>query len=160
MNEEDLNARMMKRYRTLHSELQEYIIKFGAANYAYISAKLLGKAIIDYMEDIERLKAFEGMSRINEAKIYAYQTYWLLRRKPVQIINSGDIPEVGNYLNEYICAALLVAKMYREVGVQISDVNEQRLRFIRLLVYNFKYRTYTQKSLELMIEAFMLQNKQ
>ncbi len=156
MNDSDLNSRMRNRFSSLYTQIQEYILKLGAGNYAQINVKLLGKAILDYFEDIERLKLYEGINRINEAKIYAYQSYWLLRRKPVQIINTSGIPDVGNYLNEYIIAFMLISSMYKEAGISISSPDPKRLSFLRLLIYNFKYREFTQKSLELMIEAFFL----
>ncbi len=118
--------------------------------------KLLGRAIRDYFEDIEKLKVFEGMKRANEAKIYAYETFWLLRRKPVQIITSADIPEAGLFLNEFICASMMVSRMFTEANKDLSGIDPRRGRFIDLLFYNFKYRLYTQKSLELMAEAFFL----
>ena len=111
MRESGLDVRMKSRFSSLYREIQEYILKFGAGNYAQINARLLGKAVLDYFEDIERLKAFEGMDRINEAKIYSYQAYWLMRRKPIQIANSLDIPEVGTYLNEYIFAIMFLTRL-------------------------------------------------
>lgn len=156
MFDDSLNARMMSRFTSLYSEISKYIVSFHAAEYAQVNIKLLGKAIVDYTEDIERLKDFEGIERVNEAKIYAYQTYWLMRRKPIQITNSADVPEVGNYLNEYVFAVLLTAWMCREAGMDIHMNNPYRQRFIKLLSYNFKYREFNQRSLEVMVEAFLL----
>lgn len=153
---DDLNERMLSRFHNLYKELSEYIMMCGAANYAHVNVKLLGGAIRDYFEDIERLKAFEGMKRANEAKIYAYETFWLLRRKPIQLITSYDIPETGLCLNEFICASMMVSRMFTEAGKAISNMDSKRMDFINLLFYNFKYRLYTQKSLELMAEAFFL----
>ena len=157
---DDLNARMRSRFSCLYREMQEYLMRCGAANYAQINVKLLGKAIRDYFEDIERLKSFEGIEKINEAKIYAYEVFWLLRRKPIQIVNSADIPEIGLYLNEFICASMMVSRMYKEARVNIDGIDPNRIAFIDLLYYNFKYRLYTQKSLELLVEGFFLGCKQ
>ena len=159
MNNNDFSKRILNRFSALYVEIQEYITRCGAAGYARINVKLLGKALVDYFEDIERLKLYEGMERVNEAKVYAYQTFWLMRRKPIQIIEQKDFPETGLYLNEFIFACMLVSAMYKEAGLDTGKKDKRRMDFIDLLEYNFKYRTYTQKSLELMVEAFLLSNK-
>ena len=153
---DDLNSRMMSRFNSLYEEIREYLLRCGAANYAQINVRLLSAATRDYFEDIERLKSFEGMERANEAKIYAYETFWLLRRKPIQLINSADIPETGLYLNEFVYASMMTAKMYSEAGLTAEGIDRKKIAFIDLLFYNFKYRLYTQKSLELLAEAFFL----
>ena len=156
MSNTDIKKKMLARFESLYNEIQTYIEKCRADSYAQINYKLLGKAVVDYFEDIEKLKLFEGMKKVNEAKIYAYETFWLLQRKPIQISNGKDIPEAGLYLNEFIYAAMMTSKMYEEAGISIKEPNQERLRYIRLLFYNFKYRQYTQKTLELSAEAFFL----
>jgi hypothetical protein len=159
MNDNNLNAKMWHRFSSLYDEILGYVRKCGAETYAWINPKLLGKAVIDYYEDIEKLKVFEGMKKINEAKIYAYETYWLLRRKPIQIINQNT-PEGSLYLNEFIFAVMMVTKLYKEAGLSIQKANSHRMDYISLMTYNFKYREYNQKSLELAAEGFLLGCKQ
>ena len=85
MQTDDLNQRILLRFSKLLTELQQYVVLLHATDYAYVNTQLLVKAIIDYFEDIEKLKLFEGMDRANEAQIYAYEAFWLLRRKPIQM---------------------------------------------------------------------------
>ena len=99
------------------------------------------------------------MTRANEAKVYAYEAFWLLRRKPVQIVVQKLPSEVGLYINEFIVSAMLISRMYEEAGIKKSGTDQERMRFFALLFYNFKYRQYDQKSLEVMIEAFLLGHK-
>ena len=87
MQTDNLNQKILSRFSKLLTEMQQYVKSLHAANYAYVNTKLLAKAIIDYFEDIEKLKLFEGMDRINESKIYAYEAYWLLRRNPIQVVS-------------------------------------------------------------------------
>ena len=117
----EIRDKMMSRFESLYNEIQAYIVKCHAESYAQINNKLLGKAVVDYFEDIEKLKIFEGMQKVNEAKIYAYETFWLLRRKPIQISNDKNIPEAGLYLNEFIFAAMMTSKMYEEAGISIGE---------------------------------------
>ena len=155
----DWNNRILTRFSKLLPELQQYIVKLHATDYAYVNTRLLAKAVIDYFEDIEKLKLFEGMTRANEAKVYAYEAFWLLRRKPVQIVVQKLPSEVGLYINEFIVSAMLISRMYEEAGIKKSGTDQERMRFFALLFYNFKYRQYDQKSLEVMIEAFLLGHK-
>ncbi len=156
MQTDDLNQKILSRFSKLLTELQQYIVLLHATDYAYVNTQLLVKAIIDYFEDIEKLKLFEGMDRVNEAKIYAYEAFWLLRRRPVQIVTQSLPAEVGLYINEFIVSAMLIARMYEEAGIKRTGTNGERMRFFALLFYNFKYRYYDQKGLEVMVEAFLL----
>ena len=42
--------------------------------------------MLDYFTDISRLKHFHQAKHINSLKVISYETYWLLRRKPIQIL--------------------------------------------------------------------------
>lgn len=111
--------------------------------------------IIDYFTDVARIKDFHSIERINVNKIYAYGMYWFLRRKPIQLVE----PVPDNFdINEKIVIGIFLPKILKEAGLEETKdpVLKERLRtFINLLFYNLKYRTYTQQSLELMIEAFL-----
>ncbi len=107
---------MKSRFSALFRKMEEYLRMCGAMEYAYINHRLLAKAVVDYFDDIERLKYYEGIERINEAKIYAYQTYWLLRRKPIQIVSPTVSAEILLYLNEFILACMMISDIYGEAG--------------------------------------------
>lgn len=108
---------------------------------------------MDYFEDIDRLKNYEEIDRVNVNKIYSYGIYWILRRHPIQIIDNS-LEERFWYINEKVCIAILIPKMMAEMGVSMQEENPKLKNYLDLLYYNFKYRLYTQKSLEVMIEAF------
>ena len=79
-----------------------------------------------------------------------------MRRSPIQIVSPID--EAYIYINEKAAVAMLFPKMLRECGADIIDGSD-RIRkllheYLDLLYYNFKYRQFSQHSLELMIEAF------
>ena len=50
---------------------------------AYIHEMALTHAIMDYFSDIQRLKDCQKIKHVNEIKIKAYETFWLLKRKPL-----------------------------------------------------------------------------
>jgi len=115
-------------------------------------------AVIDYFTDVVRIKGLHKMKRINMTKLYAYEMYWLLRRRPVHCI----VPVKDSLdLNEKVILGIFVPKILEEAGLpykpetQNEKTREYLYKFTNLLFYNFKYRQYTPQSLELMIDAFL-----
>lgn len=115
-----------------------------------VNTLLLSKAIIDYIEDIIRLEHYSDITS-NIAKTYAHSTYWLLRRSPIVSINPSEAGRETMFINEKVSVAILMAKLQKEKNIRMGTANEH---FFNLMYYNFQYRLYTQKTLELMIEAY------
>lgn len=141
------------RFNNILEQMQEVLIRMGIIDKVSINTDLLGKAIVDYFEDIDRLKTFEDIPRVNVDKIYSYGIFWILRRHPIQIIDK-DLDERFWYINEKVCIAIMIPKMFAEMGIDLSAKNPRFMDFLELMYYNFKYRLYTQQSLEFMVEAF------
>lgn len=142
-----------KRYESLLTQIQDILEALGILDKVTVNADLLGQAVLNYFEDVDRLKKFEGIDRINEDKIYGYEAFWLLRDKPIQVI-SGDMPYQYLYVNEKVFTCILVSKILKEADVHPDSKNPYLMPFLQLLYYNFKFRKFTQQSLELMITAF------
>lgn len=134
-------------------QIQDLLEAMELIDCVKVNTQVLGKAIFDYFEDVDKLKKYEGMSKVNVEKIYAYEAYWLIKKHPIQII-SDDIEEKHLHINEKVVTFMMIAKMLSELGISCEDKNPRFEKFIKLLFYNFKYRLYTQKSLEMMISAF------
>ena len=143
-----------RRYRELMKRMQSLLESGGFAPKAVINEDLLGKVILDYFEDVDRLKEFNEIEKICPAKICAYETYWLLRWKPIQI-QSEETSAQLLYINEIICAIMMMSKMSQEAGTKLKEGDPEVKRFFNLLLYNMKYREFTQKTLELAIESFL-----
>lgn len=142
-----------KRYKNILTQIQDILEAMNILDDVMISKELLGQAILDYFEDIDRLKQYEGIKKINVDKIYSYETFWLLRRKPIHFTSeSVDIKFL--HINEKVFTAIIVAKMLKEMKINVSVKNAKILNFMELIYYNFKYRIITQKSLELMVASF------
>lgn len=144
---------IVARFENLLEQIQDVLTKMGIIDQVMIDTELLGKAVIDYYEDIDRLKEFEDISRVNVDKIYSYGTFWLLRRHPIQIIDK-TLDKKFWYINEKVCIAIMIPKMFVEMGIDLNARNERFNNFLDLMYYNFKYRTFTQQTLEFMVEAF------
>jgi len=144
------------RYNNMLTQLKDIVTDMGVADQVEINEELLMRAVLDYFTDIARLKQFHNIDHTNEQKTYAYGTYWLLRRSPIQIISAVDDSYI--YINEKAAVAMIFPKILKELGVDIVDGSERIIKllheFLDLLYYNFKYRQFNPHSLELMIEAF------
>lgn len=142
-----------ERYTNVLTQIQDVLEALGILDQVSVDTDLLGQAIVDYFEDVDRLKKYEDIDRVNVDKIYAYETFWLLKRKPIQIIDS-NIGVQHLHINEKVFAFIMIAKMLKEMQKEFDDTNPRMLSLIDLIYYNFKYRLYTQKTLELMISGF------
>lgn len=141
------------RFRNLLKQIQDLLAALGLLDQVRVDTRVLGQVLINYFEDIDRVKGFEKMKRVNVDKIYAYESFWLLRGKPLQIITQ-DIDMKFLHINEKIVTALLFIKMMKEMGISYDMENPRLATFMELVYYNFKYRVYTQQSLESMVSGF------
>lgn len=144
------------RYAAWLAEIQKIVNFLGGGDYFTINDNSLSLAVLDYFTDIIRLKQFQDIERANVSKIYAYGSYWLLQRNPVQAI--APTPPELSYINEKTVLLMLIPKLLAEAGADFNtmDLNAKTkfLSFISLLYYNFRFRIFTPQTLELMNEAF------
>ena len=147
--------------------MQTLLEKYGLLDYCTINNQLLWKAVLDYFADVARMKTFHLYEHAQLEKVFSYETYWLLRNHPIQIDKPDYIDKKYVHVNEYILSFLFIKKLAEKLAksfaseIQIDDLIEKfeeheladELR--KKLYYTFKFRTYTQQSLLLLIEGFM-----
>ena len=148
-------TRVAKRYACIFFKLNLFIsqnAKFLDKKVT-INSRILAEAIHDYFVDIMRAKSFHGIEYTNAEKVYAYMAYWLLRRKPIQVIEEFNGCEFVNelFVTMYLSSSIATDK---NISEDQKKNNTTFLKFQKLLFYNLKYRPVSQQSLELMIEAF------
>ncbi len=120
-----------------------------------ISLETINHVLIDYFVDIDRLKNFTSIKLVNEVKIYSYLAYWILRRKPLQIIASDNSEDLV-FVNEEFVADFLLGFLYvdpQNVSI-VTSQRENMVYFEDTLRYFLRYRTVTPQVLELMILGF------
>jgi len=155
---EKFGDKIPERIQVLWDETNKIIRGRGLEEKVRIDKESFENAILDYFTDVVRIKELHNIKTINMNKLYAYEMYWLLRRRPVHcmvpITNSLD-------LNEKIIISIFIPKILAEAGfpytleTQNENTRKHINTFTNLLFYNLKYRQYTPQSLELMIEAFL-----
>lgn len=146
------------RYNTIEAYLKAYIQRCRIENKVRISTSLLNQAIIDYFADVHRLKDFHKIDKINYIKIHAYSAYWLLKRKPIQIVEEeedGEDLELA-FVNENFVASYLVHFLNENKQVTIKEKNrDDYMEFYENLKYSLRYRLVTAQTIETMLEAYI-----
>lgn len=152
------------RYRFLFEKMQTYISERKLSNHLWISEKILQQLVMDYFTDIFRLQNFHKIENPNKAKILAYQIYWILRRKPIQVkspeneLNSED-PRIV-FPNEGFTTTLVSTEFLMPKETIPLSEEEERAFFVFLdhLHYYFKYRNVDKQNLELILYSFYVGN--
>ena len=99
-----------ERLKQLYTEMSSFIKENGLQDIVFIQEMALNHAVMDYFSDIQRLKDYQKIEHINEVKIKAYETYWLLKRKPLQLKAQLE-EDKWLYVNEKFLMARLAAFM-------------------------------------------------
>ena len=90
--------RIIQRHMDLYQAYKDFIDTEKIADKVKINSFMLAHAIMDYFTDICRLKEFHKIEYTNSYKTIAYEICWLLRRKPLQVLE--DEEESLVYINE------------------------------------------------------------
>jgi hypothetical protein len=146
-------TRVAKRFVFILYKMNLFIDQYALDKKVTINRRMLIGAIHDYYVDTIRVKNFHKIKHTNVEKVYAYLAYWLLRRKPLQVIEEFNGCE---FVNEVFIALFLSSAIASEKGIsrEQKEKNPTFKKFMDLLFYNLKYRPVSTQSLELMIEAF------
>lgn len=145
------DEKFARRYAAIHADMWNYIKESGYEEKVFVNDMVLGYALVDYFEDIRRLKEFHHVPHINSIKLVAYMAYWLLRRKPMQIV--GNEKELL-YVNERFVLAY-VLEFLNDGQTHILERENRGLKSFReSLFYFFKYRQFNAQALEMIILSF------
>ncbi|HIW40720.1 MAG TPA: hypothetical protein H9743_00990 [Candidatus Mediterraneibacter vanvlietii] len=143
------------RIKQIAFEMSEFIKNYELQDFVYINEMLLTHAIMDYFSDIQRLKDYQKIEHINEVKIKAYETFWLLKRKPLQLTKQME-SDKWLYVNEKFLLVRLTNFMLQD-NINVPMVQERKLSFtnyLDTLYYYLKFRKTDAQALELMLLAF------
>ncbi|MCL2593896.1 MAG: hypothetical protein FWD82_11140 [Defluviitaleaceae bacterium] len=155
-----------ERYDTTYNLMHAFIDECGLNGRVVVNTTILGAAILDYYENISRLKLINDLPKANSIKCFAYLSYWLLRRKALQIIDTSIeednnalqayVRVLGN-LNErfvlkYICTYF--SSRDKSKGNIIGSEKIGLNRFVEALLYHLTYENFDPRNLEMIIFAF------
>jgi hypothetical protein len=148
--------KLEERYKMVCEILLNFISAEKLDGIVAISEVLVSQAVTDYFVDIYRIKDFHDIKRVNEIKIYSYLSYWLWRRKPLQVIGEDESGSL-QFVNESMIASLLESFLFQspsDIPI-VTDKREEFDAFIQVLQYYLRYRAVNPQSIELMIHAFL-----
>ncbi len=148
--------KMASRFDFIHNILNTYIKQNELENRVIVSLNMIEHIVTDYFVDIDRLKELSKIIKTNEIKIYSYLSYWMLRHKPLQIIN-GDGQDDLVFINEDCVADFLLSFLFKDPD-NVSLIENQKPQideFVKTLRYHLIYRGYSAQNIELMLLAFL-----
>lgn len=145
-----------ERFEELLALYQHFIDSQNLKGKVVIDGMALGNAVMDYFSDISRIKDFHPIEKVNTTKICAYECSWLLRRKPLQILQPD---EDCAFCNEQFIF-LRILQHLSEDSIKIDEIssifnNEKMLSFMETLIYFIKYPTVSPQTLELAFQSFI-----
>ena len=140
------------RYKFLYDKMQDYIDATKQNDGLYVNKSLLQQAILDYFVDIYRLMIFHKIEHINITKIVAYEVFWILRRKPIQMKEAGNVvfPNEG-FLTIFVAHELLAPEETEPLSKKQEDIF---LKYLSHFNYHLKYRNVDKQNLEIMLLSF------
>lgn len=145
------------RLKELKKSADEFIKEAGYSETVRCNERILAHTLLDYYADISRLKDFHEIELIRTEKIFAYTIAWIIKRKPLQFINTN---EKDIYVNERFAAYLMINECLHcgEKNIAPSDQDDLN-EYIDLIFYYLKYRECNPQVLELAMESFKMGTK-
>ena len=148
--------KIKNRLTSIDECMSVFIKRMGYEEKCKISTGILYQAIIDYFADIDRLKEFHHIDSINYIKIHAYTSYWLLRRKPIQIIEDDDTDPELAFVNENFVAFYIFTFLLGDDSRVVirQDRLQEYNEFTENIKYVFRYRAVTAQMIETILESY------
>ena len=119
---------------------------------------LLFEVVLNYYADINRIKEFHEIEKVNNEKIAASTAFWLLRIKPIQVVQCNpDERERYLSINEYFAAITLIAFLF-DHNIQIffpAELLKKWNKFYEHLIYTFHYRLLDARLLGLVVVSLL-----
>lgn len=151
---------IQERYEGLLRRYQNFIEEFKLNEKVYIDEISLQHAVLDYYSDIGRLKDYHKIELTNKVKVISYESYWLWRRKPIQLYkqNYDSITDTEFvFSNEMFVYTNLLAFLTEDLTDDQYNNKKNTIdidSFFQTLYYFLKFRHCNAQVFELVILAF------
>lgn len=139
-------------YEALLQMMVAFITECGYLETVRIDTFGLGYALVDYFEDVRRLKEYHKCEHINSIKITAYLSYWLVKR---HVITPTKNDKGLLYINETFVLSFITSFLETlEKGNLLESKKRGIESFRQTLFYYLKYRLHDARDIEMIITAF------
>lgn len=142
-------------YKTCYETFLLFSKKMNFDETVVIDERILMHSICDAYADIARLKNFHQILNENGIKTLAYRCSWLLKRKPIKVLNNS-VAEDLVYVNEKFVYFLIMSYLFtEEIDIKSTDSDTTSIKnYLDSLLYYLKYRSCTPQVLEMIILSF------
>lgn len=144
------------RYAVLYQEICAFAKSLGIQEQIRVDESILIHMVLDYFTDISRLKKFHQVKHINSLKVISYESYWLMRRKPIQVIKAEEPDDSIAFLNEKFVFSRISKYMLGDGKMVVLSEQSKKgfMNYLDSFYYFLKYRSYDAQMLEMMIMGF------
>lgn len=147
------NEKFAARFEALLADMEAFVKALECQDKAKVNSLILAYALVDYFEDIRRLKDFHILEHINAYKVVSYISFWILRRRPIQLLVSNDKSLID--INEKFVLVYILEFLSTVEGKDLLNSDIDSIQgYIDSLFYYLKYRCDSATSLEMMLLAF------
>lgn len=156
---EEFGEKIDNRGAYLYAAFEKYSRSIGIPEGSLsMPMDLLFETVLNYFADIHRVKEFHELERANMVKIAAYTSYWIIKIKPIQVVNfAPEYKERFLRINEYFAISLAISFLFetREMRFNTAEVLENWNKFRDSITYAFHYRHLDAKAIELALQALL-----
>lgn len=146
------NPKFKERYTSMLTMMNAFIKEANLTGSVTVNELVLAYALVDYFEDIMRLKEFHNVEHVNNVKIVSYTSYWLLHAKPLQVtVNDNRLVHINE---RFVLSYILTALENEKHGHIMQRENQGLKAFAEQMLYFLKYRGISAQSIEMTILAF------
>ena len=155
--------RIEVRYQYLHSLISKFIDGFGQRDIGEKlrnNERILMHCVLEYFEDILKVKSAHELDHTNSPKVIAYTTYWILRRHPIQVTLTAEDGENDDlvFANEKFVLSMLMSFLTH--GAEATPLVDKDLdiykAFISSFYYFLKFRRVDPQAIEMILLSFRL----
>lgn len=148
--------KIRERYEFLLQEMTDFIKRVGNDSFVQVNEKLLLHCVLEYFEDISKVKGAHQIEHVNSIKAYAYMSYWILQRRPIQVINHDEMSENEVFLNEKFVLSFIIGFLLGDNKTKplIGDNLKKYNAYVNTFYYYLKFRQVTAQSLEMIMLSF------
>ena len=149
-----------ERLEAQYNNMLEYIEQSGYHGKLEVNTSVLADTMIDFFEDIQRLKVFHQIEDVNSIKIVAYMSYWILRHRPIQILDQqreyiyANERYVYSYIMDFLNKPINNSDGMSENNNIYANQRRGMVTFRESLLYYLKYRCKDAAGLEMILMSF------